>query len=191
MSTDQGCPSVCCTGPPCGTSGACVGEGLGLTEMAGQLRHLDPPPVHVIKVEREHILWWLPVPLTQSSSSSSAILLVSLYSSCVFKPWLFPVPHSRWICSWSLSVIPPYCQIAALGGVCVGELAFVTMSPSLLPFSIWSLCCADAVQTALSSFSGRINCSISMYRFGVSVEEMTSGSSESPSWTGTNLISFS
>ena len=64
----------------------------------------------------------------------------------------FPVPQSRQFCSWSLGVIPPYYN--SVLGV---EVPFVTMSPSLLPFSVWSLySCAGAVWSAFSSFSGEL-----------------------------------
>lgn len=72
-----------------------------------------------------------------------------LQSRCTFKPLvslLCPrVGKSR---CWSLSDIP---------GCCIRDgVSIVTMSLSLLPFSVWSfyICCAEVIQSAFNSSGG-------------------------------------
>lgn len=60
-------------------------------------------------------------------------------------------------------------------------IPFFTVSPTLLLLSMWYLCFPLCRSSSLSpELLVKKNCSISRYRFGVSVEEVNSGSSYIP-----------
>lgn len=73
------------------------GTGVGI-ETHGSLRWCqlgcpDPAPVHAIKVEKEHKTWCSPTPPTEFQQLphlfDRVLVLLLLYSSCFFKPWIF------------------------------------------------------------------------------------------------------
>ena len=66
----------------------------------------------------------------------------------------FPVPQGRQICSWLLSTIPPHCSAQSRGWE---FLVFPCLHPSrCFLCGPSSLCCAEAVQSALSSSGGLV-----------------------------------
>ena len=148
------------------------GRGPVPTEAAGQLQLLDPTPIWTINVEGEHKLWSPPVPPIHGEFHDLLCHFSGFQDK--FLHILVACLNHTFLCALTLcnsSVLPLFTVVGSFREF-----------PSLLChyFSCYFLCglsifcCAEAVQSALQVFRIFFR---NRYRFGMSMEEVSSGSS--------------
>lgn len=102
-----------------------------------------------------------------------------LYSSCPLYHWFFSMPQGRQIFTEPFSDNPPYQGCSVRHGVPI-----IIISPSLLAFSMWSLCHLLCRNCSISPhFFFRRNCCICRCRFCVQGGRWVQSLTMMPSWT--------